>query len=237
MQIWAHRGASVDAPENTLPAIELALQQGADGVEIDVQLSSDGRVVVLHDGTVDRTTDGTGAVRALSWSALRVLDASAGDPRYTGARIPTLEDVLEVTRHAVVNIELKNDEVAYPGLEEKVVETVAACGAADRVAYSTFSPDSIRTLRALGVSASVGLLYSRVMWRPVREAVRLGATAIHPPAVTVDPVLIRVAHWRGLRLNSWTVNDADQVRWMARWGADAIITDRPGMARAALEGR
>lgn len=234
MQIWAHRGASGEAPENTLEAVDLALRQGADGVEIDVQLSSDGEVVVLHDESVNRTTDGKGAVRELAWSTLRALDASGGDDRFAGARLPRLADVLDLTRDVVLNIELKNDEVPYPGLEEKVLDAVASAGAGNRVVYSSFNTASLTRLAALGVTAPIGLLYSRLLLRPGRDAQRVGATAVHPPLRTVGGWLVRRVHRRGLPLHVWTVNDPDDVRRMARLGVDAIITDVPGTARAAL---
>lgn len=235
MQIWAHRGASGEAPENTLEAVELALRQGADGVEIDVQLSSDGEIVVLHDESVDRTTDGSGPVRGLAWSALRVLDASGGDGRYAGARLPRLAEVIDLTRDVVLNIELKNDEVPYPGLEDKVVAAVADAGAADRVVYSSFNTDSLARLAGLGVRAPIGMLYSRLLLRPGRDARRVGATAVHPPLRTVGRWLVRRVHRRRMPLHVWTVNDPGEVRRMARLGVDAIITDVPATARGALD--
>lgn len=234
MQIWGHRGASRDAPENTLPAIELAVSQGADGVEIDVQLSRDGHIVVIHDESVDRTTDGTGQVRDMALDGLRSLDASHGDERHAGAQIPVLSEVLDLTRTVMLNIELKNDQVTYPGLEELVLGTVARHGAAERVLYSSFSQRSVRRLRQLEVSAPVGMLYSRPRPRPVADALAWGATAIHPPARAVRPGLVNRAHRRGLPVNVWTVNDAADVRRMARLGVDAIISDAPGAAREAL---
>lgn len=234
MQIWGHRGASGEAPENTLPAIELALRQGADGVEVDVQVSRDGRIVVLHDETVDRTTDGKGAVKGLPWSTLQRLDASGGDNRFAGSRIPLLADVLDLTRNAILNIELKNDRVAYPGLEEQILADVAAAGAADRVVLSSFNRRSLTHLRHLGVSSSVGLLYHRPRLRPGREAQRLGATAVHPPLHSTTARLVRRIHRRGLPVHVWTVNDDDDVRRMARFGVDAVITDHPARVRDAL---
>lgn len=237
MQIWAHRGASRDAPENTLPAVELALQQGADGVEIDVQLSRDGRVVVLHDETVDRTTDGTGAVADLDFEALRALDASGGDERFAGTRIPTLAEVLEATAAVRLNIELKNDEVPYPGLEEKVLAEVATHDAADRVVLSSFNGESVRRLATLGAASQRGLLYSGPLLRPIHEARRRGARAVHAPVRWVTPGLVRRAHRHHCDVRVWTVNAPDDMRRMGRWGVDAIITDVPEHARSILHER
>ena len=110
-QILGHRGASAEAPENTLAAFELAARMGADGVELDVHLTSDNEVVVIHDDTVDRTTNDTGAVRGMTFAQIRELDASMGKPRFSGAKIPTLAEVHELLRPTgmIVNVELKEN--------------------------------------------------------------------------------------------------------------------------------
>ena len=119
--IFGHRGASGHAPENTLEAFRLAMDMGADGFELDVHLSQDGQLVVIHDESVDRTTDGTGFVRDLTLSQLKALDASNHMPAYSGAQIPTLAEVFQLIRntHHIVNVEIKTDECFYPGIEEK----------------------------------------------------------------------------------------------------------------------
>ena len=156
-KVWGHRGASGVAPENTLPAFDLARRMGADGVELDVQLSADGRLVVIHDETLDRTTTGSGPVAARTLDELRTLDAGRGLAGYAGARIPTLDEVFELFAGTpvVVNVELKNSVVAYPGLEEKVLALVAAAGMADRVLLSTFNHLSLVRLVELDAAVSV----------------------------------------------------------------------------------
>ena len=155
-KVWGHRGASGVAPENTLPAFDLARRMGADGVELDVQLSADGRLVVIHDETLDRTTTGSGPVAARTLDELRTLDAGRGLAGYAGARIPTLDEVFELFAGTpvVVNVELKNSVVAYPGLEEKVLALVAAAGMADRVLLSTFNHLSLVRLRSCSSSCA-----------------------------------------------------------------------------------
>ena len=234
MQVWGHRGASEHAPENTIPAIELALAQGADGVEIDVQLTRDDEVVVIHDETLERTTDGRGWVADHSFDDLLALDASAGHEGFSGVRIPTLADVLAATGDALVNIELKNSEIPYKGLEERVLEIVAEHGAADRVVLSSFNHYSLRHLRELGTAMPLGVLYSDVLFRPWSYAAKLGVQAVHPPLRSTRRRLVEECHARGLAVNVWTVNAPDDIRRLADIGVDAIMTDDPLLARSIL---
>ena len=173
MEIWAHRGASRVAPENTMPAFERAIAAGADGIEFDVQLSRDGEVVVIHDETLSRTTDGTGRVVDHTLAELRALDASAGRDSWTDVRIPTLAEVLALLAPTTLraDIELKNSEEPYPGLEELVLAEVAAAGMVDRTLYSSFSGESVRRLAGLAPAAEVALIYSSPLARPLRMAV------------------------------------------------------------------
>ena len=233
-KVWGHRGASEHAPENTIPAIELALAQGADGVEIDVQLTRDDEVVVIHDETLERTTDGHGWVADHSYDDLRRLDASAGHVGFVGVRIPTLAEVLATTGDALVNIELKNSEMPYKGLEERVLEVVAEHGASDRVVLSSFNHYSLRHFQELGASMPLGVLYSDVLFRPWSYATKLGAQAVHPPLRSTRLRLVEECHAHGLAVNVWTVNAPDDIRRMAHFGVDAIITNDPLLATSIL---
>ena len=139
--IYGHRGASGYAPENTLEAFRLAMEMGADGFELDVHMSKDGALVVIHDESVDRTTDGTGLVRDLTLAQLKTLDASCGMEAYKGAKIPTLDEVFDLirdTRH-IVNVEVKTDEWFYPQIEEKCLALAKEKGVEDRILYSSFN--------------------------------------------------------------------------------------------------
>jgi len=233
-QVWAHRGASAYAPENTLPAFELAIEQGADGIELDVQLTRDDEVVAIHDETLERTTTGNGWVAAHSLEALRLLDASAGDERFAGTRIPTLAEVLALAKGTGmrVNIELKNSRIRYKGLEERVLEVVAAHDVADQVVLSSFNHYSVRHLRSLAAEATLGALYSDPLFKPWRYAAKLGVDALHPPLRSTGRKLVERSHEHGLAVHVWTVNDADDLRRMIRIGVDAVITNHPDMARS-----
>lgn len=233
-QVWAHRGASGYAPENTLPAIEMALEQQADAIEIDVQLTRDDAVVVIHDETLERTTDGNGWVADHSLDDLRRLDASAGDERFAGTRIPTLEEVLDATGTTTVNIELKNSRMRYKGLEERVLAIVAERGAEARVVLSSFNHYSLRHLVHLGTSLPLGALYSDPLFQPWKYAARLGATALHPPLRATRRKLVGACHALGLPVHVWTVNEPDEIKQMARIGVDAVITNYPNLARSII---
>jgi glycerophosphoryl diester phosphodiesterase len=239
-EIWAHRGARREAPENTLPAFELAVSQGADGIELDVQLSADGVVVVIHDETVDRTTDGNGPVVGLTLAQLQRLDASAGVSGYAGVQVPTLAATLDLLAPSglKVNIELKNSEEDYPGLEEQVLAAVAAHDLADRVVLSTFNHYSLKTLQAHVATSQLGMLYPDPLYKPWRYASRLGVGAIHPPArFVLGGGWVRHAHAAGLAVRPWVVNSERTLARMFRWCVEGVFTDVPGVAvtvRAAM---
>ena len=238
-EIWAHRGARREAPENTLPAFELAVAQGADGVEFDVQLSADGVIVVIHDETVDRTTTGSGPVVGLTLAQLRRLDASAGVAGYAGVHVPTLAETLDLLAPSglKLNIELKNSEEDYPGLEEQVLAATAAHDLADRVVLSTFNHYSLKKLQALGATSQLGMLYTDPLYKPWRYAARLGVGAIHPPArFILGGGWVRHAHAAGLAVRPWVVNSERSLARMFRWGVDAVFTDVPAAA-LALRGK
>ena len=237
-QIWAHRGARREAPENTMPAFELAVAQGADGVEFDVQLTADGTMVVIHDETVERTTDGTGPVAGFSLGELQGLDASSGFAGYKGVQIPTLAQALDLLAPTglMLNIELKNSDEAYPGLEEKVLAAVAAHQIADRVLLSTFNHYSLKKLQDLGAPSQLGMLYTDPLYKPWRYAAKLGVGAIHPPArYVLGHGWVRKAQAAGLAVRPWVVTSERLLARMFSWGVDGVFTDVPGEALALRE--
>ena len=231
-EIWGHRGASADAPENTLLAFALALGQGADGIELDVQLTRDDEVVVIHDETLERTTDGHGWVADHSLDELRRLDASAGWTGFDGTRIPLLAEVLELIRDsdAVANVELKTDALPYRGIERRVLEVVGASGVGERVMFSSFNHYTLATLRKLGAYQPLGALVSERLFKPWRYVADLDAAALHAPYRSATPKLVAKCHDRGLAVNVWTVNQPKDLTKQLALGVDAIMTDVPGFA-------
>jgi glycerophosphoryl diester phosphodiesterase len=231
----AHRGASADAPENTIAAFELALEQGADGLELDVHLSADEHPVVIHDFTLERTTDGAGPVSGLRVRELKRLDAGGWrDRRFEGQRVQTLSEVLERFRDRTrFWLELKGGSAIYPGLEERVVSTIEIYDVIDRVLVQSFDPAVIAQVRSLNPEIRVGALVEkapldRALLRPGGPQAICAAMALCSERLVGD---IRAA---GLDCYVWTVNEPALVDRLAGWGVSGIITDRPGALRARL---
>jgi glycerophosphoryl diester phosphodiesterase len=234
--ILGHRGASAEAPENTLPAFRLAREQGADGVELDVLRCGTGEVVVFHDDDLERLGKRRGQVRKTSLGALREIDL--GD----GARIPLLDEVLEETRGLLVNVELKTppgwtDRAFDDGLAHEVARILAHHGAHSRALVSSFDPLLLWRFHRLQPQVPTGLLFGHGQSRPLRNAWAaplMRPTALHPEAALVDDLALRAWRRHGYAIHVWTVDAAAEIRCLAALGVDAIITNRPAAARAAL---
>ena len=230
--IYAHRGASGHAPENTLEAFRLAMEMGADGFELDVHMSKDRELVVIHDETVDRTTDGTGYVKDLTLAQLKALDARNGMDAYPGARIPTLGEVFDLirdTRHTV-NVEVKTDEYFYPMIEEKCLALAAEKGVEDRVIYSSFNHHTLLKLRRLKPDAKLGMLFGDIMLEPWVYARQLHVDYLHPMKMNIYiPDFAENARNAGYGINLWTVNDAQTMTFCLERQV-GIITNYPDIA-------
>lgn len=237
---FAHRGARRQAPENTLPAFKRAAELGADGIELDVRLSLDGIPVVIHDGWVDKTTDGAGPVGRKSLAELRRLDAGAWfSPQFVGTHIPTLDDVLaEVGQRLLINIELKHS--GHGGrLAEEVVGGVRRAGMSHRVMFSSFNLLILRRARQLAPEIPVGYLYVSSSSFPTARGwlarVMLGPRVAHHPHFTsVNERYMTWARKHKLRVNVWTVNEVDDIQRMAALGVDMIMSDYPDRVREVL---
>ena len=230
--IYGHRGASGYAPENTLEAFRLSMEMGADGFELDVHLSSDGELVVIHDETVNRTTNGTGAVRDLTLAQLKELDACNGKETYRGARIPTQAEVFDLIRntHHLVNVEVKTDGIFYPEIEEKCIALAKEKGVEDRVLYSSFNHYTLMKLRQLKPDAKLGMLFGDVMVRPWEYAAGLGVDYLHPYKSNLRvPGFAEGAKAAGMGVNLWTVNDAETMQ-LCLDKTVGIITNYPDVA-------
>ena len=181
-KIWAHRGASGHAPENTIPAFELALLMRADGIELDVQLSKDGVPVVIHDERLERLSEGGGWVKEYTLEELQALNVNKRFPAYGKVRIPTLEEVYDLVKKSdlTINLELKNGVVDYAGLEEKVLRLAEEKGLAEKMVYSSFNHYSIRKIQQLLPGAKTAFLYADGFLDMAGYAARYGAYALHP---------------------------------------------------------
>lgn len=236
---FAHRGASYEAPANTLAAFLLALEMGADGLELDVQLSRDGQVVVIHDFTLEATTDGQGRVADKTLDELQKLDAGGWfDSDFAGQRIPTLQQVIEaVGQHLLLNVELKTTNLRDDGLAAAVVHIVEENHLLDRVILSSFNPLALWRVRRLNPWIPIGLLYAPDMPLFLRRAwlrPLLRPDALHPHHTQVDAALLRHARQHGYRIHTWTVDDPGEMWQLMRDGVDLIITNRPDLLTQVL---
>lgn len=237
-KIFAHRGASGYAPENTLEAFALAMEQGADGIELDVQLSRDGELVVIHDETVDRVSDGTGEVRSFTLEELKKLRVSNRFEQYPDARIPTLREVLELVKpgNMEVNIELKTGIFWYPEIEKKVVDLVKEEGMEDRVIYSSFNHYSVQKIKELSSGAETAYLFGDVMLHVERYAEETGVKGLHPALYHVKMAdFMKEYQESGLAVRVWTVNDEKEMEELIRKGVDGVITNYPDCGLRARE--
>ncbi len=238
-KVVAHRGFSGKAPENTMAAFEKALKVQADGIELDVHLSRDGKLVVMHDEKVDRTTNGTGWIKDLTLAELKRLDnGSWFGEYYKNETIPTLAEVLDrvADSNMIVNIELKNAIIQYPNLEQKVIEEVERFQMEGRIILSSFRHDSLQLAKKINPSIQVGALYACGMVDPWVYAGYLGVDAIHPHYLAATPEVVAGCHRHGIKVHPYTVNEAKEWKRLIRAGADAIITNFPDRLRQLLSG-
>lgn len=251
-KIWAHRGASGHAPENTIPAFLLACQMGADGIELDVQLSKDGVPVVIHDERIDRVSDSTGWVRDFTLKQLKALNVNKLFPAYGRVEIPTLAEVYDLMRQTdlTINLELKNTVIFYENLEEKVLALAEEKGLSDRIIYSSFNHYSIRKIQKLNPKAKTAFLCADGLLDVADYGAKYGVCGIHPPVKNVGgtpvqgagresggkaagqegissayPDVIRQCHEKQIKVHVWAVNERADFERMAALGADAVITD------------
>ncbi|MEN6409058.1 MAG: glycerophosphodiester phosphodiesterase family protein [Anaerolineaceae bacterium] len=232
-KIIAHRGACLRAPENTLPAFQMAVEEGADGFELDAKLTRDGEVVVMHDATVDRTTDGSGAVSEFTLAAFKRLDAGKKFSPTTGSiHPPTLQEVFENTdAHAIINVELTDYQHPMNRLVERVVETVERCGMENRVFFSSFLPGRLTRVRQLMPEASCALLAMGGIPGELAKTANacLRNPWFNPYWTLITDEMIERARKRSQKLMVWTVNDPDEATRLVQRGVMGLITDDPAV--------
>jgi glycerophosphoryl diester phosphodiesterase len=235
--VLGHRGASADAPENTLAAFRLAMEQGADGVELDVQRCATGEVVVIHDPHTGRVAGEAIDIATAPLSALRALDVGAWkDERFRGERIPLLAEVLEALPDATVNVELKGGDPRLAGAAAMVLRRAGAEG---RVIVSSFHPGLLAAFRAEAAEVARGLLVEdgRLWGLKALAGVWMARpAAIHPALGLVTPARTRRWRRRGLAVNVWTVDEPAEAERLAALGVAAVITNFPGKVAARLGG-
>jgi len=237
--VFAHRGASKVAPENTLPAFEQAIRLGADGVELDVQYSSDGAMVIFHNLNLEKTSDGSGRVTAHTLAELRGLDAGSWfDPQFAGTRIPILDEVLDLLKgKLLINIELKVLDTLSSGLGGDVVKAVRVHAMAEQVVISSFNPFALRKAKRAGPEIECALLLAHDLpgWMRSSFARRHSrADGLHPDLEMVDAAYMARAKKLRMPVRVWTVDDEADMRRLIKLGVDAIITNVPDVLKTLL---
>ncbi len=237
--VTSHAACKGHAPENTLAGVRKAIELGADAIEVDVHCTKDGVPVLLHDSTVDRTTDGTGDIREMTLEEARRLDAGAKqhEGRFAGEPIPTLAEVItEVAGRALLVLEIKQ-----PGIEDQVCRVVREANAVQDCEAHSFWPQVVAAMRRAEPRMAAALLTDG---RAIKDwtdffgfALSLNAQAISVRHEVVTPEVVRAAQRRGLSFLTWTVNEPADIRRMVDAGVDAICSDFPDRVRLVTQGQ
>lgn len=230
-RVIAHRGFSSEAPENTLTAVRAAIEVGADMVEIDVTLTADGNVVVIHDETVDRTSNGTGEVFRFSLSEIRELDAGSWfSPAFAGERIPTLDAVLaEVEGRILLNVEIKSEAVGR-GVVAKVAAAIRERGMTDQVVVSSFAPTALEQMHGVAPEIRTAVLFNNTLHKgqdPVEIVTGVGASVFNIKRTRLTKKMLRRCHEHDIPVGIYTVNKPRRMRRTVKKGVEAIFTDHP----------
>jgi glycerophosphoryl diester phosphodiesterase len=246
--IMGHRGARYVVPENTQAAYELAMEVGVDCIELDVHLSKDDALIVMHDATLDRTTDGVGEIRDWTLAELRALNAAAtyeGERDYGVQRIPTLQDVYDLVQGRIqINIEIKTDSRGkrYPGMEEKLIEVIERNQAADYTIISSFDFPTLECARSLAPALGIYGIVSKEYFQkidvddPARVVEGFIRQGFHWVAVNKAFLTKELAHdltSAGITVHTWVINDVAEMWSFVDMGIDVITTDRPDLLVAA----
>lgn len=237
--LFAHRGDLAHAPENTLPAFQQAIHKGADGVELDAKLTSDGHVIVIHDTTVNRTTDGSGRVASMPLEEIRSLDAGRWfGEAFHGTRVPMLSEVFEaVGNEKLINIELTNYSSPRDRLVEAVCDLIRRHGNSHQILLSSFYAFNLQKAAQILPQVPRGLLALpgwKGIWARSFGFMFGEYQALHPHISDTFRQQIARAHRINRRVHVWTANTPDRVIQLKEWGVDGIFTDDPGMAVVAL---
>lgn len=231
MKIIAHRGSSGNAPENTAASMNMAVESGCDGIETDLQLTKDKKVVVFHDWNVNRTTDGTGNIKDLTFEELSKLDnGSWFDEKFKGERIIKLEELFDIVPEDItLNLELKSVGDDFRGLEEEVIKILNTKKRKNNIIISSFNHKVLENVRKLDKDIKLGILYEGYLLNLGKyiENLNLDIYSVHPSCNYINQELVDEVHDLGLKLYAWTVNDKETVVRLEEYGIDGVITNYP----------
>lgn len=241
-KVWAHRGASgwdvQYAPENTMIAFQKAIDMGADGIELDVQLTKDGEIVVTHDETINRVSNGAGWVKDYTLAELKQFNFNKTHPEFPFTAIPTLEEVYQLMAGNIllINVELKTGVISYAGLEEKVAALTKMMHMEERVIYSSFNHYSVKKMQELSPMSKTGLLYADGFMDVPAYGKKMGVDALHPVVHNLRyPCFLEECRKENLAVHVWTVDYTVDIKRMCADGVDAFITNCPDRARRIVD--
>lgn len=233
MKVYAHRGYSGKYPENTMLAFRKAVEAGCDGVEMDVQLSRDGEVVVIHDELLDRTTNGKGYVKDYTLGELKRLDASKVRPGDWGAQaIPTFDEFCAwlATVDISANVELKTSVIYYPEIERKCVDIIRKYGVEDKILFSSFNHVSMLQIKKLAPEIPTGALVEiEGLMYAGYYCEQNGMQYYHPDFCLLSKEAVEECKAHGIGINVWTVNDLASFEQLVEWGVEGVITNFPAV--------
>lgn len=245
--VISHRGANKYAPQNTIPAFLKSLEIGCNGFETDVHCSSDGKVVICHNYTVDETSDGSGNIADMTLERLRDLDfGSYFSDEFKGTKLPLLEEFLEVCADSdinVMNIEIKSPHNGEKDIADKTIAMVKEYNLFDRLIVSSFDPEILVQCKNVDPACKTGFLYSpdrsitfkKMIFNYVKFAKEIKADFLHPHYTLVTRSYVENLHKNGIGVNPWTVDDPDTARKLIDFGVDGIITNCPDTVNQVLE--
>jgi len=234
---YAHRGASGYFPENTMLAFQEGVKMGATGLETDVQMTKDGVLILIHDETLNRTTNGKGFVKDYTYQEIAELDAGSWYKRsFRGEKIPTLRELLEFVKdkNIMLNLELKNTLIPYHGMEELVLQLIKEYKVEKKIIISSFNHYSIVKVKKLNNKIKTAILYTEGLFHPERYAKYVGANAIHPYYLAINEEIVKEVKKEKILINPFTVNKEEDMLNLIKMGVDGIITNYPDILHKLL---
>lgn len=229
-KIFAHRGFSGKYPENTMLAFEKAVEIGVDGIELDVHLTKDNEIVIIHDEDIKRTCDGEGLVKDMTLEELRKFDASATFRGVYGfCGIPTLREYFELVKDTpiITNIELKTGVYEYPTIEKRVIDMVREFGLSDKIIFSSFNHFTVKRCEKIAPEIKRGFLTGDWIYDFGKYTAERNVQCCHPWHVSLSEEVIREMHEAGCEINTWTVNEYADIEKLSKWGVDSLIGNFP----------
>lgn len=229
-KVIGHRGVPHLAPENTMASFKAALDMGVDGIETDVQATRDGELVICHDETIDKTTNGKGFIKDYTLAELNNLSAGGWfSKEYQDEKIPTLREFLELVcdKDILINIEIKSGVILYPDIEKRIIEMINEYKIGHKIILSNFNHYSLVTCKEIDSTIKTGILYMAGLFEPWEYAKRVKADAIHPLFYNIRPEIMKGLKENNIIVNPYTVDNEEHMKYMVSMKVDGIITNYP----------